>query len=139
MGQYRSQPDRTKKSEPGSSKRLEFVASEMCGWRNYMEDAHITKATFAGGMSLFAVFDGHGGGEVAKFTEKHFAEELLNNENFGKKKYEQALSDTFLKIDRLLATAEGDKELKKIKKEMIDKQNSAAMEDKIYAGSEWPM
>ena len=62
MGQYRSQPDKSKKTDPGSSKRLEYVSSEMCGWRNYMEDAHITKPTFAQNMSLFAVFDGHGGG-----------------------------------------------------------------------------
>jgi serine/threonine protein phosphatase PrpC len=68
MGQYRSQPDKTKKTELGESKRLAFVASEMCGWRNYMEDAHISKPTFVQSMSLFAVFDGHGGGEVAKFT-----------------------------------------------------------------------
>jgi serine/threonine protein phosphatase PrpC len=34
----------------------------MCGWRKYMEDAHIAKPTFVQNMSLFAVFDGHGGG-----------------------------------------------------------------------------
>jgi hypothetical protein len=44
------------------------------------------------------------------------------------------LIETFLKIDKLLQTAEGDKELKKIKKDLVDKQNSAPMEDKIYAG-----
>jgi hypothetical protein len=59
---------------------------------------------------------------------------LINNDNFNKKKYEQALIETFLKIDKLLQTAEGDKELKKIKKDLVDKQNSAPMEDKIYAG-----
>ena len=107
MGQYRSQPDKVKKTELGESKRLNFAASGMCGWRNFMEDAHISKATFAGNMSLFCVFDGHGGGEVARFTERHFGEELVNNENFSKKKYEQALTETFLKMDKMLQTAEG--------------------------------
>lgn len=87
-------------------------------------------------MSLFAVFDGHGGGEVARFAERHFAQELVNNENFPKKKYEQALSETFFKIDKMLQTAEGEKQLKKIKKELIDKQNSEGDEDKSYAGKQ---
>jgi protein phosphatase 1G len=124
MGQYRSQPDRNKKTEVGQSKRLAFAATGMCGWRTYMEDAHISKDTFVSNYSLFAVFDGHGGGEVARFTEKHFPEELANNENFQNKKFEQALTETFLKMDRMLKTVEGEKELKKIKKELIDKQNA---------------
>lgn len=75
MGQYRSVPDKTKKTELGESKRMTFVASGMCGWRLYMEDAHIAKANLGPpNMSLFAVFDGHGGGEVARFTERHFVE-----------------------------------------------------------------
>jgi protein phosphatase 2C family protein 2/3 len=92
MGQYRSVPDKTKKTELGDSKRLSYAATGMCGWRIYMEDAHITETKFAQGFSLFAVFDGHGGGEVAKFTERHFPEELLANDHFAKKKYEQALT-----------------------------------------------
>jgi serine/threonine protein phosphatase PrpC len=45
----------------------------MCGWRIYMEDSHIIQPKFAQGYSLFAVFDGHGGGEVAKYAERHLA------------------------------------------------------------------
>lgn len=44
-----------------------------------MEDAHISKLDIEPGVSLFAVFDGHGGKEVAIFAEKHFQEELLKN------------------------------------------------------------
>lgn len=41
-----------------------------------MEDAHITKPDLTNDVSVFGVFDGHGGKEVAQFVEKHFLEEL---------------------------------------------------------------
>ena len=40
----------------------------MQGWRGSMEDTHIAELNIGDGNSLFAVFDGHGGREVAKFT-----------------------------------------------------------------------
>ena len=41
----------------------------MQGWRTNMEDAHITKESFDGeDKSIFAVFDGHGGKNVALFV-----------------------------------------------------------------------
>lgn len=51
------------------------------GWRKHMEDAMVyfrfDKDTF-----LFAVFDGHGGAEVAQFCANHIADELSANNNF---------------------------------------------------------
>jgi serine/threonine protein phosphatase PrpC len=69
---------------------------------------------FVPGISLFAVFDGHGGVEVAKYCEHHIVEELTNNAEFKNKNYEKALIEVFLKIDRMLLEPAGDKELKKI-------------------------
>ena len=37
---------------------------------------NITAPNFTDGISLFAVFDGHGGAEVAKFCKNHFLSEL---------------------------------------------------------------
>lgn len=54
----------------------------MQGWRKSNEDAHISQLEIAPGISLFAVFDGHGGVEVAKFCERHFVKELLEDEQF---------------------------------------------------------
>lgn len=54
----------------------------MQGWRKSNEDAHINAIDFVPGFSLFAVFDGHGGAEVAKFCGNHFVEEIKNDANF---------------------------------------------------------
>ena len=68
-----------------------------------MEDAHICEPDINGeGIGLFAVFDGHGGIEVAKFCERHFVEQLLKNSNFLQKRYGPALEETFLLMDTLI-------------------------------------
>lgn len=54
----------------------------MQGWRKSNEDAHITAVDFLPGFSLMAVFDGHGGSEVAKYCGTHFVEELKNDPSF---------------------------------------------------------
>jgi len=51
----------------------------MQGWRTNMEDAHIAISDLGaehGGLSLFGVFDGHGGREVALFCQKRFPDEI---------------------------------------------------------------
>ena len=37
-----------------------------------MEDAHINEPNFDHNISLFAIFDGHGGDEVALFSKDRF-------------------------------------------------------------------
>lgn len=44
----------------------------MQGWRSTMEDAAIAQADIDKGISIFAVFDGHGSNEVAEFCRDHF-------------------------------------------------------------------
>lgn len=53
-----------------------------------MEDAHISDIDIEPGVHLFAVFDGHGGSEVAIFAQRHFKDELKKNVNYKSKKYE---------------------------------------------------
>jgi serine/threonine protein phosphatase PrpC len=48
-------------SAHGEGKKVIYACSEMQGWRNTMEDAHITKADLNDEVSIFGVFDGHGG------------------------------------------------------------------------------
>ena len=67
-----------------------------------MEDAHICELRLSEEVALFAVFDGHGGHEVAKFCGKYFPKELVKNENFINRNYKTALEETFLKMDEML-------------------------------------
>jgi len=53
-----------------------------------MEDSHITALDVIDGeLSVFGVFDGHGGCEVAHYVENHMIDELKKNENFKKGNY----------------------------------------------------
>ena len=65
-------PDKQKTDHRGETKVVRYAVSEMQGWRGNMEDAHIAREIMlpdkTKGM-LFGVFDGHGGKEVAIFTE----------------------------------------------------------------------
>ena len=57
-----------------------------------MEDAHISEFNIDDkGTNLFAVFDGHGGGQIAIFAKRHLKDLLVRNECFKNQQYEQAL------------------------------------------------
>jgi protein phosphatase 1G len=56
--------------------QLRYVVSAMQGWRRSMEDSHIAELNFQEGCSLFGVFDGHGGQEVALYVKKHYKKVL---------------------------------------------------------------
>ena len=77
-----------------------------------MEDAHIAELDLGDGNSVFGVFDGHGGPEVAKFVKAHFCKSLINCAAYKRKDYKKALEDTHLKMDKLLLSEKGKKELR---------------------------
>ena len=84
MGIYLAKPNKNKTSEDGESKDLRYGMSSMQGWRMNMEDSHICQINLEKDIDLFAVFDGHGGHEVADFCAKYFSSCLKENENFKK-------------------------------------------------------
>lgn len=51
---------------------------------------------------------------MAKFVTNHFTDELLINASFKSGNYSQALTETFFRMDELLRTAEGKKEIASI-------------------------
>ena len=106
MGIYLSSPDMTKHPQDGENPVMRYGVSAMQGWRMSMEDSHISNLDFAPGMALFAVFDGHGGSEVAKFCSDYFGKELLKNPAFQEGDYKLALEQTFVNLDIILLTPE---------------------------------
>lgn len=50
--------------------------------------------------SFFAVFDGHGGPSVAKYSGEHLHWKLLDEEAFKEKDFKKALKSAYLNIDK---------------------------------------
>ena len=80
MGDFLSKPNTEKNATDGKNDRFAYGACSMQGWRKTNEDAHIHLLDLGDGNSLFAVFDGHGGEQVAFFCEKHMPNILTSNE-----------------------------------------------------------
>ena len=68
---YLDKPNMELESFEGKGKNFNFAVGAMQGWRINMEDQHITNPFYDGplGGSIFGVFDGHGGVEVAYFVK----------------------------------------------------------------------
>jgi hypothetical protein len=92
-------------AEFGHGAKLRYGMCGMQGWRRTMEDSHICTAKLRerDDMSMFGVFDGHGGAEVAQFCAKYFIRELVASESFQNGDFDHALKQGFHKMDSLLS------------------------------------
>ena len=62
------------------------------------------------------MFDGHGGREVAHYTEKHYGDYLRDLETYKNNEFKDALKQSFLKIDEELEKETGKEELAAMKR-----------------------
>ncbi|XP_038215482.1 probable protein phosphatase 2C 58 isoform X3 [Zerene cesonia] len=106
MGAYLSEPVTEKISSDESNSNLECGASSMQGWRVNQEDAHNTILDFDLNTSLFAVYDGHGGAEVATYCSQNLPNYIKNTEAYKNGDLVKALSDAFLGFDATIASKE---------------------------------
>lgn len=114
MGSYLSEPVTEKISSDEENDKLLSGASSMQGWRISQEDAHNCILDFDVNTSLFAVYDGHGGHEVAQYCSKKLPDFLKNISSYKNNDMEKALIDAFLGFDATIATPEVIAELKEI-------------------------
>ncbi|GMH61674.1 hypothetical protein TrLO_g9930 [Triparma laevis f. longispina] len=71
--------------EKGTANNLTFGVASMQGWRVDMEDSHYYNGTLGDevpGVSIFAVFDGHGGQFAAKYAAEHIERILKEQEKY---------------------------------------------------------
>ena len=67
-------------------------------------------------FSLFGVFDGHGGREVAHYTKLHLVETLTTSKHFEDENFKEALRQSFLELDRQLEDEKGREEITNMKR-----------------------
>lgn len=115
MGAYLSEPNLNKDSLDGESEKVGYGASSMQGWRLEQEDAHNSIIDFDSKTSFFAVYDGHGGAEVAAYCAKYLPDFLKTLEEYEKNDLEAALKKLFLKFDESLLSENATKELTAIR------------------------
>lgn len=75
-------------------------------------------------LSIFGVFDGHGGNQVAEWIRDNFVKELLKLKSYKDGDYGQALKENFIKMDELMKTQSVKKDLQKY---TTDKNEDAGM------------
>lgn len=114
MGAYLTTPLTDKESTDEANELLSCGASQMQGWRMSQEDAHICSLDFDKSISLFAVFDGHGGPEVALYCAAELPKFLKETDAYKSNDYEKALKDAFIGFDATLVNEEVIDELKKL-------------------------
>mmetsp|Transcript_7983 Transcript_7983/g.9257 ORF Transcript_7983/g.9257 Transcript_7983/m.9257 type:complete len:350 (-) Transcript_7983:583-1632(-) len=114
MGAYLSKPETSKHTEEAENAYLKSGVTAMQGWRTEMEDAHTIQLDIDTNTSLFGVFDGHGGKEVAIYASRHLHTQLLKNKHYGGGNFEKCLQETFVQLDANMSTVEGTKALKAI-------------------------
>jgi len=124
MGPYLSTPNKDKDSENGESSTVRYGATSMQGWRKSQEDAHIAHLDLDEDMSLFGVFDGHGGKEVSIFVKAVFKDELLKLESFKAKEYEKALKEVFKKMMTCFLQMKAKRNLRKSTQTVVNRIHS---------------
>lgn len=138
MGSYLSEPVTTKESATGSVESHTWGSSCMQGWRVGMEDAHVTLSDLGDafkdlsndlkGIGFFAVYDGHGGKEVAQFCKQHMPEEFAKiGTAKGFDQVDGALTDVFHRMDDMLREPEYQAELRQFKQ--VGKRTSTNQDD----------
>lgn len=121
MGAFLGKPKKEKEFESGEGNGLQYGLCAMQGWRVEMEDAHCVRIGLSKALannSFFAVFDGHAGDFVSKYSSEHLIDVILNLwhlecENLGI----DSLNGDVLKTDTALEDPEI---LEKFKQKVIE-------------------
>ncbi|XP_053394815.1 protein phosphatase 1G-like isoform X2 [Mercenaria mercenaria] len=137
MGVYLSSPVTEKFSSDKECPKFTYGVSSMQGWRMSQEDAHNCISDFDPdtNTSLFAVYDGHGGAEVAQYTAAHLPDFLKALPIYKDGKLAEALQEAFLGFDQVLTQESVIQELKTLAG-VDDDENEEVEDDEGMGRSE---
>lgn len=110
---------------------MSYGFAAMQGWRVSMEDAHNCIPELDDETAMFAVYDGHGGEEVALYCSKYLPEVIKEQKTYKDGKLQKALEDAFLAIDGRITTEEVIKELIQIAGRPQEETEKVADEDDV--------
>lgn len=105
MGAYLSTPNTDKESDQNENDLFRYGSSSMQGWRQKQEDAHLGCMEFGEHETLvpetgfFAVFDGHGGGEVSKYAATRIKEHFHQVSTIGSESSDQDFQKIIMGLD----------------------------------------
>ncbi|KAF0288333.1 putative protein phosphatase [Amphibalanus amphitrite] len=142
MGAYLSQPCTKKVSSDGSSEYLSYGDSSMQGWRVSQEDAHNSLPELAPGCALFAVYDGHGGHEVATYAAQTLPAAIRDCPLYKAGKVRESLRRAFLEFDSSLTRPEIIDKLKVIagrEVESEDEEETDREVDELFQEAHMPL
>ena len=106
-------------TEEADDLRISYGLCSVQGWRKYQEDSHIALKDFDEDTSLFAVFDGHSGPEVAIYAAQKLPDMIRNNTYYRMGQFEEALYEVFTCFDASLVTKNVCNQLLEIRKTML--------------------
>jgi len=109
-----SEPITKKEIETSEDVNFWVSSASMQGWRTNQEDAHNAILSYDDYSSLFAVYDGHGGHEVAIYTAKKLPNFIKSRKDYRMGKIEEGLADAFVEFDKTLTDREIVRELRVI-------------------------
>lgn len=114
MGEFYTK-NSSQDNEEGENNFLKFLSNNIQNWKKQNENTFISEISHGGekNYDIFCIFDGHNGNEVSKFVKNHFCSEFLDNAS--KYKIETAINNTFSRMNKLMQSEEGKKEIIKLK------------------------
>jgi len=139
MGAYLSEPITNKETQLEENEELRVASSSMQGWRVSQEDAHNAIINFDDHTSFFAVYDGHGGHEVAEYTAKKLPAFIKENKDYQDGNMHKALVDCFVEFDRTIVNRDVVAELKRIAGKPEDDIEDEEEVDNLYQEATMPI
>ncbi|KAH9398369.1 PREDICTED: probable protein phosphatase CG10417 [Rhagoletis zephyria] len=114
---YLKEAIRTMETSSGTAANYEYASTSCQGWRNTQEDVHLILPNFDSDTSLFAVFDGHNGIEVAAYVAKYLPEYIRQNRKYKRGRVSEGLKEAFCLLDGQLLLVDAVNELRAIRRQ----------------------